>query len=219
LREARAASVIESDHIARVFDLGELPSAELYMVMELLVGEDLNDVIKKRGPLPLSEAVDYVIQACRGVGAAHRRDIVHRDLKPANLFLTKRRDGTPLIKVLDFGISKSLGVSDENLTTTGDVLGSPAYMSPEQIRDPRRVDHRTDLWALGCILYKLVTGRAPFLGAGSAATLAKIMADPAPSVRGERPDAPPCRTQQSKRPSRTSSTSRPFASSGEACTR
>src|SRR5262249_47616263 len=116
--------------------------------------------------------------------------IVHRDLKPANLFLTRRADGSPLVKVLDFGISKMAGDVDENLTQTTDVLGSPLYMSPEQIESPRDVDARTDVWALGAILYKLIAGKAAFLADTAAASLAKIVTKPPPPLRAARPDVP-----------------------------
>src|SRR5690606_18497553 len=117
--------------------------------------------------LPVSEAVDYVLQACEALAEAHGIGIVHRDVKPSNLFLTNRADGTPCIKVLDFGISKSIGnqvagVPDAGLTQTQAVLGSPRYMAPEQMRSSRRVDGRTDIWALGTTLHELLTGRPPF---------------------------------------------------------
>jgi serine/threonine protein kinase len=190
LREARAAVRIKSEHVARVMDVGTLPSGAPFIVMELLVGEDLHRVTCQRGPLPVAEAVEYVLQACRAIAEAHQLGIVHRDLKPANLFLTRRADGTPLIKVLDFGISKSMEGSDQSLTATGDALGSPPYMAPEQIRDARLVDGRTDIWALGSVLYTLLAGRPAFLAPNSAGTLAKIMADPVPSLRDARPDVP-----------------------------
>jgi serine/threonine-protein kinase len=191
LREARAAVRIRSEHVARVFDVGTLPTGEPFMVMELLEGSDLHRLSRQRGPLPVPEAVEYLLQACRAIAEAHQLGIVHRDLKPANLFLTTRADGTPLLKVLDFGISKSIDGADTSLTSTGDVLGSPLYMSPEQIRDARRVDPRSDIWALGTILYKLLAGVAPFAADTSAGTLARIIADPVPPLRNARADIPP----------------------------
>ncbi|MFT3769467.1 MAG: serine/threonine-protein kinase [Minicystis sp.] len=191
VREARAAVRIKSEHVARVLDVGSLPDGAPFIVMELLAGLDLHKVSAQRGPLPIAEAALYVAQACDAVAEAHLYGIVHRDLKPANLFLTRRADGTALVKVLDFGISKVSGEEDENLTATTDVLGSPLYMSPEQIRSPKGVDARTDVWALGAILYKLLTGRAAFAAETSSASLAKIVADPPPSLREARPDAPP----------------------------
>jgi serine/threonine-protein kinase len=191
LREARAAVRIKSEHVTRVHDVGTLQGGEPFMVMELLEGHDLQRVARERGLLPIAEAVEYVVQACRGAAEAHAQGIVHRDLKPANLFLTRRSNGTPLVKILDFGISKVADASDQNLTGTADILGSPLYMSPEQIRDARRVDGRADIWALGNILFKLLTGHAPFAASSSAATLAAIVADPAPSLRAARPDVSP----------------------------
>ncbi len=190
LREARAAARVRSEHIASVYDVGTLPAGEPFMVLELLLGEDLSQVSKERGPLPVGEAVGYVVQACRGIAEAHRVGIVHRDLKPGNLFVTQRPDGSPLVKVLDFGISKITDGTDQSLTATGDVLGSPLYMSPEQIRDARKVDATSDVWALGTILHKLLTGRAPFAAETSSGTLASIVVDPPPPVRRDRPDVP-----------------------------
>jgi serine/threonine protein kinase len=189
-REAQAAARIKSEHVARVFDVGTHEGAP-FIVMELLAGEDLHKLAATRGPLAWSEAALYIAQACDAVAEAHLYGIVHRDLKPANLFLTRRADGSPLVKVLDFGISKMAGEVDENLTATTDVLGSPLYMSPEQIESPRDVDGRADVWALGAILYKLLTGRAAFAAATAASSLAKIVKDPPPPLRPQRPDLPP----------------------------
>jgi tRNA A-37 threonylcarbamoyl transferase component Bud32 len=191
VREARAAARIKSENVARVVDVGTLPTGEPFMVMELLSGQDLRRVVASRGPLPIEDAVGYILQACDAIAEAHLYGIVHRDLKPANLFLAHRADGSPLVKVLDFGISKMLEEVDENLTATTDVLGSPLYMSPEQIRSPRDVDHRTDIWALGAVLYKMLTGRAAFHADTASASLAKIISDPPPPIRATRPDVPP----------------------------
>jgi serine/threonine-protein kinase len=191
LREARAAVRIKSEHVARVLDVGTLPDGEPFMVMELLVGQDLHKVSHRRGPLPVNDAVEYVFQACSAIAEAHRLGIVHRDLKPGNLFLTSRSDGSELVKVLDFGIAKSTDSTDQALTATGDVLGSPLYMSPEHIRDARHVDGRSDIWALGNILYTLLAGRPAFVAPSSAGTLAKIIADPVPPLSSTRPDIAP----------------------------
>jgi serine/threonine-protein kinase len=163
LREARAAARLASEHVARVHDVGRLEDGSPYMVMEHLTGSDLRALLKERGRLPVSEAVLYALQACEALAEAHARGIVHRDLKPANLFITTRRDGSPCLKVLDFGISKVQGFSDPEMTTTQAVLGSPTYMSPEQMRSARSVDARSDVWSLGVILYRLVTGQPPFV--------------------------------------------------------
>jgi serine/threonine-protein kinase len=188
-REARAAVRIKSEHVARVIDVG-IHEGSPFIVMELLAGIDFHKLSSTRGPLPCSEAALYVAQACDAVAEAHLYGIVHRDLKPANLFLTRRADGSPLVKVLDFGISKMADEADENLTQTTDVLGSPLYMSPEQIECPRDVDARTDVWSLGAILYKLLTGKAAFAAETASASLAKIVTKPPPPLRALRPDVP-----------------------------
>jgi eukaryotic-like serine/threonine-protein kinase len=167
LREARSAAAIQSEHVARVIDISTLDTGAPYMVMEYLTGTDLGHVLRERGPLPIEEAVDYVLQACEAIAEAHSLGIIHRDLKPANLFLTARADGSSLVKVLDFGLAKAIrpdapSAMELSLTATGTTLGSPHYMSPEQVRNLKTIDNRTDIWALGVILYQLVTGRRPF---------------------------------------------------------
>src|SRR3954453_830745 len=166
-REARAAAKIHSEHVARVFDIGLLDERVPYMVMELLLGSDLEHEIERRGALPVAEALGYVLQAIDAVAEAHSVGIVHRDLKPTNLFLAQRADGSRIVKVLDFGISKSLGsgrAREVALTRTAAFVGSPLYMSPEQMRSARDVDARADVWALGAILYVMVTGQLPHPG-------------------------------------------------------
>jgi len=195
LREARAAGEIASEHVARVRDFGTLESGAPYLVMEHLDGVDLKQRIGSLGPLPVSDAVDYVLQACEALIEAHNAGIVHRDLKPANLFLTKYPDGSPLIKVLDFGISKAACLDsvghDGNLTRTDSVLGSPVYMSPEQIRSPRDVDLRTDIWSIGSVLFELLAGVPPFDADNVAMLSARIVVDPPRSLRDARPEVPP----------------------------
>jgi serine/threonine-protein kinase len=163
------------------------------MVMELLAGQDLSAMLDERHALPEAEAVDYVLQACAGIAEAHRMGIVHRDLKPSNLFVTRRSDGLPLLKVLDFGISKQLtdptsGAAVPTFTNTRTLMGSPNYMSPEQVRDARRVDGRTDIWALGVILQELITDAPVFHGESFPGVCAAIVADPPMPVRTMRPD-------------------------------
>jgi serine/threonine-protein kinase len=166
LREARASSRLKGEHVARVFDVGRLDDGAPFMVMEFLSGQDLREVLEERGQLPVGEALLYLLQACEALAEAHAQGIVHRDLKPANLFLTRRPDGTPCLKVLDFGISKILGDSGDghSVTKSYAILGSPYYMSPEQMRSSRDVDARTDVWSLGVIAYQLVSGGLPFNG-------------------------------------------------------
>jgi serine/threonine-protein kinase len=182
VREARATVRIKSDHVVRVLDAGAVESSGApYIVMELLEGRDLGYVLSHSGPVQPRTAVDYIIQICDGVGAAHALGIVHRDLKPSNFFLTQRGDGTPLVKVLDFGISKAAqsdGSPDPRLTETQAVFGSPTYMSPEQIRSSKNVDARSDVWSLGVALFELLTGKLPFMADNVAGLLASVIADP-----------------------------------------
>jgi serine/threonine-protein kinase len=159
LREARAAARLKSEHITRVFDFGVLPSGLPFMVLELLTGVDV-DAVLELGPIPPQVAVGHVLQACEGLAVAHAAGLVHRDIKPSNLFVTTRSDGSPLIKILDFGIAKD--VSDSKKTTGG--MGSPYYMSPEQVRAAADVDARTDVWALGVTLFEMLSGERPFEG-------------------------------------------------------
>ena len=196
LREARAAVKIHSEHVARVLDVGELTNGSPYMVMEFLSGRDLSEELDLPGELEIPVAIDYLLQASEAVAEAHSLGLIHRDLKPANLFLTHRPDGSPLVKVLDFGISKAINVDDSalepapSLTATHSLLGSPAYMSPEQIRRPKHVDTRTDIWSLGSILYELLTRDPPFNADSPLALLAAVVSDPLPSIREKRPDVP-----------------------------
>lgn len=191
LQEAQAAVAIRSEHVARVIDVGTLDTGVPFLVMEHLAGTDLRRLLRQRGPLPVDEAVDFVLQAIEALAEAHALGIVHRDLKPANLFLTHRADGSPLVKVLDFGLSKVVSTehaSDRSLTTTDVVAGSPEYMSPEQVRSLRNVDRRTDIWSMGIVLYELLSRKRPFTGPTSAAVCASIAADPPKPLRAHRPD-------------------------------
>ncbi|WP_437290045.1 protein kinase domain-containing protein [Sorangium sp. So ce406] len=193
-REAQAAAAIASEHIARVIDVGHTDDELPYFVMEYLNGIDLEALLETRGPLPPEQAVSYVIEACEALAEAHALGIVHRDLKPGNLFLASRKDGSALIKVLDFGISKAsdAGVLGANakLTASSVVLGSPRYMSPEHIRSTRTVDARSDIWALGMTLYQLLTGRLPFETESVSALFVSIVTDPPVPPRAHRPDIP-----------------------------
>ncbi|HEU5073988.1 MAG TPA: serine/threonine-protein kinase [Polyangiaceae bacterium] len=191
LREARVAVKIRSENVARVIDVGRLENGAPYMVMEYLEGEDLAAQVL-RGPLPLETAVDYVIQACSAMAEAHKVGVVHRDLKPANLFVVRGSDGSPVIKVLDFGISKLSvpDLSEAGLTKTSTMMGSPYYMSPEQMRSARDVDVRTDVWALGVILFELLTAQNAFGGTSLPELVANIMTVGPRSLKDMRPGVP-----------------------------
>jgi serine/threonine protein kinase len=193
-REARAAVKITSEHVARVFDVGTLESGAPYLVMEFLEGGDLGSRLRQRGPLPIDEAVEFVLQACIAIAEAHSLGIVHRDLKPANLFCVRRTDGSHIVKVLDFGISKATQLSASGLgssmTQTSTVMGSPLYMSPEQMQSTRDVDAQTDIWALGITLYELLAGVTPFTGESYAEIAIRVATAPFSPLRSHRPDAP-----------------------------
>jgi serine/threonine-protein kinase len=194
LREARAAVKIKSEHVVRVSDVGTLPDGAPYMVMEYLEGADLAARLAEHGPLPVEQAVEFVLQTCLAVADAHALGIVHRDLKPANLFCVRRSDGQLAIKVLDFGISKVTASGGQGsaveITRTASLMGTPVYMSPEQMRSSRDVDGTTDIWALGVILFELLVGRPVFLAQSVTELAAKVVSDPAPPLRQFRPEAP-----------------------------
>jgi len=165
-REARAMIRIKSEHVARVLDVGQTAHGAPFMVMEYLEGRDLATLLAEFGPLPAPDAVDVVLQAAEPFAEAHALGIFHRDLKPANLFLTTRADGAPAVKVLDFGISKlgatGRGNASLSFMTTAMPLGSPLYMAPEQIASARDVDERANIWAVGAVLYELISAHVPF---------------------------------------------------------
>ncbi|MES1189433.1 MAG: protein kinase [Myxococcales bacterium] len=162
LQEAQLLAQVTDDHVVQVFDTGTLPDGSPYIVMQQLQGRDLADLLLERQRLPVSEAVDYLLQACMAVGAAHARGIIHRDLKPANLFLDTQ-GGAVRVKVLDFGIAKAMH-EERALTRVGHPMGTPTYMAPEQHRGSAAVGVGTDIWALGAILYELVSGKPAFDG-------------------------------------------------------
>jgi serine/threonine-protein kinase len=192
-REARAAAAIRSEHVVRVLDISALDSGLPYIVMEYLEGCDLAKYREDRGALPIVEAADLTLQACEALAEAHSLGIIHRDLKPANLFLARYADRTSL-KILDFGISKILrsdsGAPEFDMTLMGAVMGSPCYMSPEQMRSSRNVDVRTDIWAIGVILYELVAGHLPFQAATMPQLCGVILSQPPPPLRRWRSDVP-----------------------------
>src|SRR4051812_30874641 len=194
LREARASVRIRSEHVAKVLDVGTLDNGAPYMVMEFLDGRDLAAELEDREKLPITEAVDYILQICEALAEAHALGIVHRDLKPANLFRARRADSSPLIKVLDFGISKALVPDTDgpvvSLTATQGLIGSPHYMSPEQVRKPKSVDTRSDIWSLGIILHELLGGAPPFAAETPMSVLAAVVTDAPALLAKFRSDLP-----------------------------
>jgi serine/threonine-protein kinase len=188
LREARAAVRLKSEHVAKVHDVGTLETGAPYMVMEFLEGRNFAQVLEEEGPLGIEAAAEWIVQACEAVAEAHAAGIVHRDLKPQNLFLARSVGGAPSVKVLDFGVSKS--TTGGALTQSNAMLGSPLYMSPEQMRSARDVDARSDVWALGVVLYELLTKRRPFEAESIAELCLKVASDPPAPITDYRADVP-----------------------------
>ncbi len=191
-REAQAAGRIGSEHIVEVYDLGALQDGTHYMVMELLTGEELSSRLKA-GPLDGVSVAKFTLQLLDGLKAAHEAGILHRDLKPENLFLVPTRTGEEFVKILDFGISKfnANGPHQGSATMTGAVLGSPCYMAPEQARGLKQVDPRTDLYAVGTLMFESLTGRVPFTGDNFNDLMFKIVLAPRPDPREIRPEVDP----------------------------
>ena len=187
-REARTAIKIKSEHIARVLDVSQLPDGTPYMVMEYLEGKELAALIEEEKHLSPEDTSELIIQACEAIVEAHALGIVHRDLKPANLFLVQHADGLPSVKVLDFGISKNAA---GDVTSTQSLLGSPLYMSPEQMHSSKSVDARTDVWSLGVIMYECVAGQVPTYSESFPELVYKVVnEDPTPLTEKIR-DVPP----------------------------
>ena len=192
-REARVSAKLRNEHITRVIDVGVWREHVPYMVMDYLAGTDLRDVMKSTGAMPIGTALEYAVQVCEGIAEAHANGVVHRDLKPSNLFVTKRPDGSDLIKILDFGISKwSVGEAGvDELTQTGVVLGSPKYMAPEQLFGSSEVDARADVWSVGAIVYEMLCGRPPFDQPSFTKICAELSTDRMPpSLVERRPEIP-----------------------------
>jgi serine/threonine-protein kinase len=177
LREAQATVKLKNEHVARVIDVGTMPDGTPFMVIEYLEGNDLNQILRHHGPQPPAVVVDLMLQACEGLAEAHAIGIVHRDIKPSNFFITRKPDGSMLLKILDFGISKT-PVGFEELTGTQTVIGTPSYMAPEQMKSGRQADARSDIWSMGVVMYQLLQGRPPFQGESYAELVLKVGADP-----------------------------------------
>jgi serine/threonine protein kinase len=194
LREGRSAIKIRSEHVVRVLDVGTLPGGTPYMVMEYLEGKNFEELLEDQGRVPVELAIDHLLQATEALAEAHALGMIHRDLKPANLFLAHRADGSPCVKILDFGITKVIdgkGAVDFEATSSSIVMGSPRYMSPEQMRSAPAIDARADIWGLGVILHELIAGESPFDGATMPDLLAAILQDPPTPLRRLRPEVPP----------------------------
>jgi serine/threonine-protein kinase len=190
MREARATFRLRSEHTVRVMDVGELPSGPWFIVMELLEGRDLKAELAARGPLPEKEVVQHALEACAALEEAHAAGIVHRDLKPHNLFLARSARGGNMVKVLDFGMSKLDPELFEAgpLTRPETALGTPRYMAPEQWKSAAGVDHRADIWALGVVMFELLTGEAPLSKLRGAERQARLLAGAIPTPRELRPE-------------------------------
>ncbi len=187
-REAAAAAEVRSPHVVQVFDFGVGSNGQPYMAMELLEGEDLGTRLAREGMLPAAEVAGIVVQVCRALSRAHEKGIVHRDIKPENIFLCETGEDEALVKVLDFGIAKFARSSSYGGTATGAFLGTPYFMSPEQVNDAKTIDHRTDLWSLGVVAYLALTGTRPFDGETLVAVAMKICTGEAPLPSHQRRD-------------------------------
>lgn len=192
-REARAAAAVSSPHICDVFDVGRLEDGRPYLVLELLEGESLYDRMAREGQLRVSDAVRILSQAGRGLARAHAAGIIHRDLKPENIFLHRNQEGEEIVKLVDFGLAKfhTQLVEEERLTREGAIFGTPLYMSPEQVSGQGQADHRSDLWALGCIAFECLIGRPIWpIDRGMAYIFAQIVTEPIPVPSSLRPELP-----------------------------
>jgi serine/threonine-protein kinase len=190
LREARAAARLKSEHVAKVTDVGRLTDGSPFMVMEHLSGTDLQQHVRKHGPLPAADVVMLALQACEALSEAHSLGIIHRDIKPSNMFLVRRPSGTLSIKILDFGISKQMTQEAVDLTKTSDVFGTPLYMAPEQMARTKAVDARSDVWSMGVVLYELLTATNPFHALTLTEVVARVLQEDAPPPSSLRPDLP-----------------------------
>ncbi len=188
-QEARATGMLSHKNVIAIHDFGQNDMGQPYLVMELLIGTSLADLIEKQGKLPLPLTADIFVQTCNGLAHAHEKGVLHRDVKPSNLMLVGQPDGSFVVKLVDFGLAKPTEESaGDSLTKTGEVFGSPPYMSPEQCRG-QRVDHRADIYALGCVLYEMLTGKPPFMGSDAIQTILKhVNSEPPRLMLSDVPD-------------------------------
>ena len=184
MREARASAQLQSENVCRVIDVGRVEETGIpYIVMEYLQGQDLSLILKSAGPLPATTVAEYMLQAIQALAEAHAVGIVHRDIKPGNLFVTQRPNGKPLVKVLDFGVAKApTAEQDFSLTRTQNVMGSPGYMSPEQLKSSKVVDARADIWSIGVVMYELICGRQPFIAESITELAVRVVTEPHPAL-------------------------------------
>jgi serine/threonine protein kinase len=188
-REARALGALHNKHVVRILDYGTLDSGLTYLVMDRLEGSDLRRLLEVEGALPAERAVDYVLPVCSALADAHRLNIIHRDIKPENIFLAEIRACEPTIKLLDFGVALFLDdLAPRTLLAPG--MGPPLYLSPEQLQNPGAVDQRTDIWAVGLLLYELLAGRSPLWGLSASQTYLKIVQGPLPRIEHTCPSLP-----------------------------
>jgi serine/threonine-protein kinase len=192
-REAQATTLIRHHHIVGVLDLGQLDDGSLYLVMEHLDGRDWSSDLSNEGPQPVAKVVHILSQVCDALGAAHEAGIVHRDIKPDNIFLIRRSGDPNFVKVLDFGISKireGAGPIEPSKTQTGTAIGTPYYMAPEQVQGKKDIDARTDIYAMGIVLFQALTGQYPFDAETYPMLVMNIVMQPVPQLSAYRPDLP-----------------------------
>jgi serine/threonine-protein kinase len=192
LREARACGSLKHPNIVQVYDVGETAEGEPFLVMEFLAGETLAARLRRAGRLPPGGAVAIAMDVARALRRAHAEGVIHRDLKPANIFLHREPEvAGDVVKVLDFGVSKMALGADATSTSTGTLIGSPAYMSPEQARGAKQLDGRSDLWSVGVVLFEMLTGRRPFPSKTVGAAIAEVLTAPIPTVASVAPEVAP----------------------------
>lgn len=187
-REARVLSAVEHPNLILVHDFGETENKQPFLVMELLEGKTLEEIIEKHGKLPLALAIEVFVEICEGMQAAHDQGLIHRDLKPANVMLVKKNEKR-MCKILDMGLAKFVDKKAAKLTQTGQIFGSPLYMSPEQCLS-KTMDHRSDVYSLGCLMYEALCGHVPFTGENFVSTSLKHVSDTPPSMRDTCPELP-----------------------------